>query len=291
MDNGIAGSGCERLLPQSARRPLPEIERAIIKSHRKELWSGFTRAVRDFQLISPGDRVAVGLSGGKDSLLLSKLMQELQRHGPVPFGLEFIAMDPGWHPANRALLEENCAYLNIPVTVFETDIFDVVGGISREYPCYLCAKMRRGALYSQAKRMDCNKLALAHHFDDVIETTMLNLLYCGTVKTMLPKLHAQNFEGLELIRPLYYVREADIRRFILSAGISPMDCGCAVAAKKTASKRREVKELIAALNEKIPGADAHIFNAPRNVDMFGTLGWKKGKERRSFLDDYGERPV
>ena len=278
--------------PESGeRRPLSEIERSIIKAYRKELWSSFTRAVRDFRLVEESDRVAVGVSGGKDSLLLAKLMQELKKHGGVDFTLEFIAMDPGWNRANREMLEDNCAHLNIPVTVFESEIFDVTAKLSPEYPCYLCAKMRRGALYSKARELGCNKLALAHHFDDVIETTMLNLLYCGTFKTMPPKLRSQNFEGLELIRPLYYVKEHDILRFTQNAGLKPMNCGCAVAAGKLASKRREVKELIAELNGKIPGVDARIFNAAFNVDMFGTLGWKSGAERRTFLDEYdAEQP-
>ncbi|MCL2342800.1 MAG: tRNA 2-thiocytidine biosynthesis protein TtcA [Firmicutes bacterium] len=275
----------------STIKSLPEIERNLITTYRRALWAPFTRAVRDFQLIAKGDRIAVGVSGGKDSLLLSKLLQEIQAHGPVRFALTCIAMDPGFSPPNRALLEENCAALGIPVTVFDAGIFGVVDKISREYPCYLCAKMRRGALYRQAQDLGCNKLALAHHFDDAIETTMLNLLYCGTFKTMLPKLKSQHFAGLELIRPLYYVRETDVNRFIRASGITPMRCGCAVAAQKTGSKRREVKELITKLREAIPDVDQHIFNAAQNVDMYGTLGWKTGAERRSFLDDYESRPV
>ncbi len=228
----IGGNGCELLIPFNERMPLKDIEKSIIKTYRKPIWTQFTKAVRDFELIKDGDKVAVGVSGGKDSLLLCKLMQEIQRHGQVKFELAFIAMDPGYHDSNREALIENCRHLGIPLTLYESGIFEVVDKIANDYPCYMCAKMRRGALYAKAQELGCNKLALGHHMDDVIETTMMNIIMAGSFKTMMPKLKSKNFKGLELIRPMYYIREEDIKRFTLNAGLSPMNCGCVIAAKK-----------------------------------------------------------
>lgn len=284
--SSIAGSGCELLIPLSERRPLEEIERSITKTYKKHIWSKFTKAVKDFKLVEEGDKIAVAISGGKDSLLMAKLFQELQRHRQVSFELEFIAMDPGFHESNKQLLLSNCEYLNIPVTMFESGIFEVVDRIANEYPCYMCARMRRGALYNQAQKLGCNKLALGHHFDDVIETTLLNMLYTGNFKTMIPKLKSTNFEGLELIRPLYYVREADIKRYTMKSGISPMNCGCVVAAQKTSSKRKEVKDLIQQLKENFKDVDKSIFKAAQNVNLDAIVGWEKGGQKYSFLDQY-----
>ena len=204
-DTDFPGTGCEELIPFNDKKPLKEIERSIVKTYRKHIWVKFIKAIKEYELIEDGDKIAVAISGGKDSLLMAKLFQELHRYGRQNFELEFIAMDPGYHPEVRKLLEENCQYLNIPVEIYRTDVFEVADRIAGDYPCYMCARMRRGALYSKAQELGCNKLALGHHFNDVIETTLLNLFCAGTVKTMMPKLKAQNFENMELIRPLYLV--------------------------------------------------------------------------------------
>lgn len=282
----LSGSGCEMLIPTSERKPIREIEKSIIKRYRKNIWSKFIKAIKDFNLVEEGDRIAIGISGGKDSLLLAKLFQELKRHGQKNFEIEFIAMDPGYHESNKELLISNCEYLNIPIHIFESGIFEVVDRIAKDYPCYMCARMRRGSLYSKAQELGCNKLALGHHFDDVIETTLLNVLYSGNFKTMLPKLKSTNFENLELIRPLYYIREVDIKRFAQTNGISPMNCGCVVAAEKTSSKRKEVKELIKELKKNFNNVDKSIFQAAQNVNMNAILGWKKDGKKFSYLDFY-----
>lgn len=282
----ISGSGCELLIPLSERKSLQEIERSIIKTYRNELWSKFIKAVKEFNLVEEGDRVAVGISGGKDSLLMAKLFQELQKHGKVAFELEYIAMDPGYYVTNKELLLNNCNHLNIPITLFDSGIFKIVDEIANDYPCYLCAKMRRGALYAKAQELNCNKLALGHHFNDVIETTMMNILYAGSFQTMMPRLKSQNFEGLELIRPLYYVEEDDIKRFTVNAGLSPMNCGCVVAAKKTSSKRREIKALIKQLKETSQDVDKCILKAAHNVNLDCIVGWKKNGQKHSFIEDY-----
>jgi tRNA(Ile)-lysidine synthase TilS/MesJ len=247
------------------------------------------KAVKEFELVKEGDRIAVGVSGGKDSMLMAKLMQELQRHGDASFELEFIAMDPGYHENIRELLIENCNYLEIPIHIFESGIFKIVDKIAKDYPCYMCAKMRRGALYGKAMELGCNKLALGHHFNDVIETTMLNILYTGSFKTMLPKLKSTNFKGLELIRPLYYVDELYIERFTQSSGIWPLNCACMVAAGKIANKRCEIKALIKELKEKIENADTNILRATQNVNLEAILGWHKGGQQYSYLDFYEEQ--
>ena len=217
--SGIAGNGCARIVPEEAKKTLEEIERSIVKRYRKPIWSKFIKAVKDYQLIEEGDKIAVAISGGKDSLLMAKLFQELKKHGQVNFDVEFIAMDPGYHPQIKDLLIENCEHLNIPVHIYESKIFEIIDEKAKDYPCYLCARMRRGSLYNKARELGCNKLALGHHYNDVIETTMLNVLYAGNFKTMLPKLKADNFEGIELIRPLYYVEEEAIIRFIMKLRI------------------------------------------------------------------------
>lgn len=268
------------------RKPLLEVERSLITKHRSPLWSQFIKAINDYQLIDEGDKIAVAISGGKDSLLMAKLFQELKRHGKKKFELEFIAMDPGYHDNVREVLINNCNYLNIPITYFESNIFQVVDKISREYPCYLCARMRRGSLYSKAQELGCNKLALGHHLDDVIETTMLNLLCAGNFKTMQPKLKSTNFPGLELIRPMYCIREASIIKFMKDNGIEAVDCGCIVAAKKTSSKREEIKKLIKNLSSSFQEVEKSIFQAAHNVDLDCIIGWKQEGKKHSFLDDY-----
>lgn len=282
----LAGNGCEVLVPFNERRPLDEIERSIIKTYRKGIWSKFLKALNDYEMIQPGDRIAVAISGGKDSMLMAKLFQELQKFSKIPFEVEYIAMDPGYHPSIRELMMDNFNYLNIPIKVFETDIFKIADKIAQDYPCYMCAKMRRGALYNKTKELGCNKLALGHHFNDVIETTMLNMLYTGTFKTMLPRLKSTNFEGLELIRPLYYVEEVFIERFTQTNGIWPLNCACMVAAKKTGSKRKEMKELIANLKKNFNNVDKSIFKAAENVNLDCVLGWQQHGESFSFLDEF-----
>ena len=284
--SGIAGSGCERIIPEEERKSLEEIERSIIKRYRKGIWSKFIKAIKDYNLVEDGDKIAVAISGGKDSLLMAKLFQELHKHSQVKFDLEFIAMDPGYHPQIRELLEENCKHLNIPVNIYETKIFDIIDEKAKEYPCYLCARMRRGSLYAKAREMGCNKLALGHHYNDVIETTMLNVLYAGNFKTMLPKLKADNFPDMELIRPRYYVEEEYIKRFIRYTGLWPLNCACMVAAKKVGNKRHEIKDLIAKLKENFNDVDKSIFKAAANVNMNSILGWEKDGEKYSFLDIY-----
>ncbi|MDU4891572.1 MAG: ATP-binding protein [Clostridium sp.] len=284
--SGIAGEGCEILVPFNERKPLEDIERSLVKGYRKKIWSKFIKAVKDYKLVEEGDVIGVGISGGKDSLVLAKLFQELQRHGQMNFEVKFIAMDPGYHPQIKELLIDNCNYLNIPIHIFESQIFEIIDEIAQDYPCYMCARMRRGALYSEAQRLGCNKLALGHHFNDVIETTMLNVLYGGNFKTMLPKLKSSNFEGLELIRPLYYVEETYIEKFIQNAGIWPLNCACMVAAKKIGNKRHEIKHMIAEMKKTFNDVDKSIFRAAENVNMDAILGWQKDGEKHSFLDEY-----
>ena len=284
----IAGVGCERIIPEGDRRPLAEVERSLNKKYKKNIWSKFIKAVKEYKLVEEGDKIAVAISGGKDSLLMAKLFQELQRHGKVNFELEFIAMDPGYHENIRALLVENCEHLNIPVIIYESKIFEVIDEISRKYPCYLCAKMRRGSLYSKAQELGCNKLALGHHFNDVIETIMLNILYTGYFKAMLPKLKSTNYENMELIRPLYYVEEKEIENFTKYNGIWPLNCACMVSAGKIGNKRRELKEWIKELKTKIPSVDINILRATQNVNMECILGWRKDGEKYSYLDFYDE---
>ncbi|HCO19127.1 MAG TPA: tRNA 2-thiocytidine(32) synthetase TtcA [Tissierellales bacterium] len=283
---GIAGEGCEVLVPFNERKPLEDIERSIIKTYRKHVWTKFIKAIKEYDLIEDGDRIAVAISGGKDSLLMAKLFQELKKNGRQNFEVEYIAMDPGYHPDIRKLLEENCSYLGIPVHIYEANIFQVADRIANDYPCYMCARMRRGALYGKAKELNCNKLALGHHFNDVIETTMLNLLCAGSFKTMMPKLKAQNFDDMELIRPLYLIEEKYIERFIQNSGIWPLNCACMVAAKRIGNKRYEIKALIESMKKDFDNVDISIFRAAQNVNMDGVLGWEKDGEKYSFLDEY-----
>ena len=283
-----AGKGCDILVPFNERKPLEEIERSITKTYKKYIWSKFIKAIKDFKLVEDGDKIAVAVSGGKDSLLMSKLFQELKRHGQMEFELEFIAMDPGYHPDIKKLLIDNCNYLNIPINIYESGIFEVVDRIAKDYPCYMCAKMRRGSLYTKAQELGCNKLALGHHFNDVIETTLLNVLYSGNFKTMLPKLKSTNFDKLELIRPLYYIEEQSIQRFTQSSGIWPLNCACMVAAEKIGNKRYEIKDLIKELKGNFKDVEKSIFRAAQNVNMESILGWEKYGKKYSYLDFYDE---
>lgn len=268
------------------KKSLYDIERSIITTYRKHIWGKFVKAVREYKLIEDGDKIAVAISGGKDSLLLAKLFQELYEHGNKNFQLEFIAMDPGYNKDIRKLLEENCKYLDIAVNIYDADIFDVADKIAKSNPCYMCARMRRGSLYAKAEELGCNKLALGHHFNDVIETTMLNVLCSANFKTMMPKLKARNFANMELIRPMYLIKEEYIQRFIRNSGIKPLDCACTVAAKKVGNKRFEIKDLIEDLNKNFKDVDMSIFRATENVNIDAVIGWEKDGERHSFLDEY-----
>lgn len=285
----IAGKGCDRLIPTEEKKTIQEIERSLVKTYRKKIWTKFVKAIKDYNLIEEGDKIAVAVSGGKDSLLMAKCFQELQRHGQMNFELEFIAMDPGYHPQIKELLIENCEHLGIPVTIYEGKVFEVVDKIAKDYPCYMCARMRRGSLYAKAQELGCNKLALGHHYNDVIETTMLNVLYAGNFKTMLPKFRSENFENMELIRPLYYIEEDDIKRFTNNAGIWPLNCACMVASEKIGNKRYEIKELIKELKEKFDGVEKSIFKSTENVNMDSILGWEKNGVKTKYLEVYDEK--
>lgn len=270
-----------------------EIERSIIKKYRKEIWSRFTKAVKDYELINENDKIMVCISGGKDSFLLAKCIQELERHGKVKFEAHYVVMDPGYNDYNRQYIIDNAKLLNIPIEIFNTDIFDVVSTVDSKSPCYLCAKMRRGHLYNRAKELGCNKIALGHHFDDVIETTLLSMFYGSEVKTMLPKLHSTNFEGLELIRALYMVKEADIISWRDSNDLVFINCacrfteGCSLINDGT-SKRKEIKELIKNLRKVNSDIDNSIFRSMNNINLDCVLGTKKNGEYKGFLDEYDE---
>lgn len=274
------------MIPDGDLLPLKEIERSINKKYRKVLWSPFMRAIRDYELIQAGDTIAVAISGGKDSLILAMLFKELHKHSAVPFNLKFIAMNPGFYEQNKQQLLDNCAHLGIPVEMFDTEIFAIAEKIAQAAPCYLCAKMRRGALYNKAQELGCNKLALGHHYDDVIETTMLNILYSGCIKTMMPKLKSRSHPGMELIRPMYYIRESDIKRYTRASGILAMNCGCAIAAGKIASTRYEIKDLIEQMKETNPTVEKSIFAAVSAINLDACIGWEHDGVKHSFLDEY-----
>ena len=271
-----------------------EIERSIIKKYRKDIWSKFVKAVQDYKLIKENDNIMVCISGGKDSFLLAKCMQELQRHGKFHFDCHYVVMDPGYNDYNRDFILDNAKTLNVPIEMFQSDIFDVVATIDSKSPCYLCARMRRGYLYSKAKELGCNKIALGHHFDDVIETTLLSMFYGSEIKTMMPKLHSDNFEGLELIRPLYLVKEDDIISWKKTNELTFINCacrfteGCSLINDGT-SKRKEMKELIKNLRKINKEVDHNIFKSLDNVNLNCVLGTKKNGIYKSFLDEYEEK--
>ena len=268
-----------------------QIERSINKKYRKELWRPFTEAVKKYKLIQEGDRIAVCISGGKDSMLLAKMMQMLQRISDYPFEVKYIAMDPGYNTVNRQKILDNAEILNIPLTIFDTDIFDVANNTDRN-PCYLCARMRRGHLYSKAKECGCNKIALGHHFSDVIETTLMGMLYGAQIQGMRPKLHSTNFEGMELIRPLYCVHEDSIIAWRNYNKLEFLQCACkftesiAVDNKESKSKRKETKELIKQLKVNNPLIETNIFNSIHDVNVDTLVGYKTKGVEHSFLDEY-----
>jgi len=270
-----------------------DVEHGIQKSWHKRLFSPFAKACKTYDLIQDGDRIAVCISGGKDSMLMAKLFQELKKHRQKDFELVFLVMDPGYSPENRQIIEHNAKILGIPITVFESDIFDSVFNIEKN-PCYLCARMRRGYLYSNAKKLGCNKIALGHHFDDVIETILMGMLYGAQVQSMMPKLHSTNFEGMELIRPMYLIREDDIKSWRDTYGLYFLQCACKFTATcsscqedgQSNSKRLETKKIIAKLKETNPFVESNIFKSVENVMLDTVPGYKTGGERHFFLDEY-----
>lgn len=269
-----------------------EIERSLITKYRKPIWRKFVKGIKQYDLIKEGDKIAVCMSGGKDSMILAKLMQELQRHGNMKFELVFMVMDPGYNPINRQTIINNAKLLNIPITMFETDIFDIVAEVD-ESPCYLCARMRRGYLYQEAKKLGCNKIALGHHFNDVVETIMMGMFYGGQVQTMMPKLHSQNFEGMELIRPMYLVEEDDIIAWKTYHELTFIQCACRFTENCTlcdngggGSKRQEMKVLLKKLKKTNPNIDKNIFRSVHNVNLDTIIGYHTKSEEYNFLDDY-----
>lgn len=273
---------------------LQDIERSILKTYRKTIWRPFTKALQEYELVRDGDKIAVCISGGKDSMLMAKCLQEIQRHGIADFELIFLCMDPGYKPENRQLIEDNAALLNIPVEFFESQIFDAVADIEQN-PCYLCARMRRGHLYANAKERGCNKIALGHHFNDVIETILMGMLYSAKVETMMPKLHSQNFEGMELIRPLYLVGEDAICAWRDKHDLRFLRCACRMteaiglaADEDQPSKREEIKRLIAELKKTNPHVDTNIYNSVRNINLSTVIGYHKDDWTYTFLDDYDD---
>ena len=267
-----------------------EIERSIIKKYRKVIWSKFVKAIKEYKLIEDNDKIMVCISGGKDSFLLAKCMQELKRHGIENFDVEYVAMDPGYAEANRKLIEDNAKELNIPIKIFKSDIFEVADTIAGENPCYMCARMRRGYLYSKAEELGCNKIALGHHFNDVIETTLLSMFYGAEVKTMMPKLHSDNFPGLELIRPLYLVKEEDIIAWKNYNNLTFLNCACKFTEEASIdegkSKRKEIKNLIKEIKKVNPNIDNNVFTSLDNINLNCVLGTKTDGKYKSFLDDY-----
>ena len=271
---------------------LEKIERSINKKYRKELWGPFVRAIKTYELIQEGDKIAVCISGGKDTFCMAKLMQMLQRYSEIKFDVVYLVMDPGYNELNRQKIEENAKILDIPVTIFETRIFDIANS-QEKTPCYLCAKMRRGALYNKAQELGCNKIALGHHFDDVIETTLLGMFYASKLEAMMPKLHSQNYAGMELIRPMYCIREEDIIAWKNYNDLEFIQCACRFTENCTicdngggGSKRQEVKQLIKQLRKENPDIEKSIFNSIHKVNIETFPGYKKDDRYISFLEDY-----
>lgn len=264
------------------------VERSLMKRFKGPIYSKFLRAIDEYNLIQENDKIAVALSGGKDSLVLAKLFQVLKKHYSIPFEVVFITMDPGFVPDHLAHHKENCERLGIDVQIKDSNVFNIAENMSPESPCFLCARMRRGFLYQYAKDLGCNKLALGHHFDDVIETTLLNIFYAGSFKTMLPKAKSKNYEGLELIRPMYLVKEQDVIRFMNYHHIDTMNCGCKIASRQLDSKRREMKELVDMMRKRYINSDINIFRAAENVNINSILGYYDEGVKHSFLDEYDD---
>ena len=271
-----------------------QVEQSLRKKFRKDIWCKFTKAIKQYELVKEGDCIGVCISGGKDSMLMAKLFQELKRHKQVNFDVKFLVMDPGYSPANRSMIEENARNMEIPIIIYESDIFDSVFEIEKS-PCYLCARMRRGHLYSFAKAQGCNKIALGHHYDDVIETILMGMLYGAQIQTMMPKLHSTNFEGMELIRPMYLIREEAIKAWRDYNGLQFLQCACKFTEacatsdnEETLSKRIEIRELIKTLKETNPFVEGNIFKSVENVNLSTVVAYKKDGVRHHFLDTYDE---
>jgi len=272
--------------------PYQEIERSIIHKFRKTIWTPFTQAVRRYELVRPGDRIAVCISGGKDSMLMAKLMQELQRHGDFPFEIVYLCMDPGYNAINRAKIESNAALLHVPLTIFESNIFEIANS-TEQNPCYLCARMRRGHLYAKARELGCNKIALGHHFSDVVETTVMGMFYSSKLEAMPPKLHSRNFPGMELIRPMYCIHEEDILAWKRYNDLEFIQCACRFTENCTmcdngggGSKRQEVKLLLRRLRRDNPNIEKSVFNAIHSVCLDTFPGYKTEGEKHSFLERF-----
>lgn len=272
-----------------------EVERSLRKKFHKDIWCKFTKAINEYELIQDGDKIAVCISGGKDSMLMAKLFQELKRHGKILFEVEYLVMNPGYNEENLKQILHNARMLNVPITIFESEIFDIVAD-DDDSPCYLCARMRRGHLYSKAKELGCNKIALGHHFDDVIETIVMGMMYGAQIQTMMPKLHSTNFEGMELIRPLYLVREEAIIDWMNENELKFIRCACRFTEKSEAcgedsqvSKRAETKELIKELRKRSPYIEMNIFRSVENVNVNTVIAYKKDGVRHHFLEDYDDK--
>jgi len=268
------------------RKSLIDIERSIQTTYRKTIWAKFIKAIKTYNLVEEGDVIGLAISGGKDSLLLAKLFQLLHKYSEVSFELRFISMNPGFNKANLDQLKTNCALLEIPVKIKDSNVFHVANKLAGENPCYLCARMRRGFLYNFAKEEGCNKLALGHHFDDVVETTMLNIFYGSQFKTMVPKIKAENFLNMELIRPLVLIKESDIIRFTNNAGLKTMACGCDIASRELGSKRAVMKQMLKELKKENPNVDHSIFTSATNVNLNQVYGYEIDGERISFNEIY-----
>ena len=268
---------CEAIIPDGPMKEVGEIENSIRTTYKKSIWTKFVKAINDFDLIEDGDKIAIGVSGGKDSLLLVKLFHELKKDKSKNFEFKAVSLNPGFRESDLNNFKRNLENLNIDCAIIDTNIWEIANEKAQDYPCFLCAKMRRGILYRKVEEFGYNKLTLGHHFDDMIETTMINMLYAGTVKTMTPKVKSSS-GNLSLIRPLIYVREADIIDYTKENGIRPMNCGCTIEAGKTSSKRREVKELLRSLEEQNPGIKQSIFNSMKNINLDYVLGYTRGNK-------------
>ena len=296
LEGGYAAWLLDVMSKPEEQNKAKDVELSLRKKFKKSIWSKFTKAINTYELVKPGDKIAVCISGGKDSMLMAKCFQELKLHNKFEFEVKFLVMDPGYSDANRKVIEENAKSLNIPITIFESDIFESVFTVEKS-PCYLCARMRRGHLYHFAQELGCNKIALGHHYDDVIETILMGMLYGAQVQTMMPKLHSTNFEGMELIRPLYLVREDDIKAWRDYNGLHFIQCACkftdtcTTCNNENRSKRVEIKELIQTLKQVNPYVEGNIFKSVENVNLDTVVAWKQHGEKHHFLDAYDRKNI
>ena len=295
LDGGYISWLIEKMREPEEQNKARDVEQSLRKKFKKTIWSKFTKAINTYELVKPGDKIAVCISGGKDSMLMAKCFQELKLHNKFEFEVKFLVMDPGYSPKNRQVIEENARNLNIPITIFESDIFDSVYHVEKS-PCYLCARMRRGHLYHFARELGCNKIALGHHYDDVIETILMGILYGAQIQTMMPKLHSINFDGMELIRPLYLIREKDIKAWRDYNGLHFIQCACKFTDTCTTcnneenqSKRVEIKELIKTLKQVNPYVEGNIFKSVENVNLNTIIAYKQNGKKHYFLERYDKK--